>query len=233
MGTTAGNLTIRLTDSLIGKTVMGVYVCNSTYAYKSIKNGDSFGDTAFSAKNKDWFKLTIRNYHGGVLSADSAEVYLADFRYADTTQNYILKTWMWVDLTSLGNTDSLAFFLHSTENNSFGMLTPAFFCIDNLTLSTHLDTTGLGIKNYSSMNDLNVYPNPTLSETEVLYSTTTPLPVNMKLVDLLGNEILSQRAQSFAGVNKFKIDVSYLPAGVYYITLNAGNNLLTKKLIKQ
>jgi uncharacterized protein DUF4465/type IX secretion system substrate protein len=233
VGTTAGNLTIRLTDSLIGKTVSGVYVCNSTYAYKSMKNGDTFGDTAFSAKNKDWFKLTIRNYHGGVLAADSAEVYLADFRYADTTNNYILKTWMWVDLTSLGNTDSLVFFLHSTENNTYGMMTPAFFCIDNLTLSTHLDTTGLGIKNYLSENDLNVYPNPTVSETEVVYNTTTPVPVNMKLVDLLGNEIVSQRAQSFAGINKFKMDISYLPAGVYYITLNAGSNILTKKLIKQ
>jgi len=218
---------------LIGKTVSGVYVCNSTYAYKSMKNGDSFGDTAFSSKNKDWFKLTIRNYHGGVLATDSAEVYLADFRYADTTNNYILKTWMWVDLTSLGNTDSLAFFLHSTENNSFGMMTPAFFCIDNLALSTHLDTTGLGIKSYSSMNDLSVYPNPTANETEVSYNTTTPVPVNMKLIDLLGNEILSQRAQSFAGLNKFKIDISYLPSGVYYITLNTGNNILTRKLIKQ
>jgi hypothetical protein len=140
---------------------------------------------------------------------------------------------MWVDLTSLGNTDSLSFSLSSSQTDSLGMLTPAFFCIDNLMLNTHLDTTGLGIKNYSSMNDLSVYPNPTVNETEVSYNTTSPVPVNMKLVDLLGNEILSQRAQSFAGLNKFKIDISYLPAGVYYITLNAGNNLLTKKLIKQ
>ena len=233
VGTTSGNLVLKLTDSLLGKTVLGMWVCNNTYAYNSMKHGD-FLSPAFSAHNKDWFKLTIRNYHSGVLAVDSAEVYLADFRYADTTQNYVLKSWMWVNLTSLGNTDSLAFYLHSTQNGTFGMNTPAFFCIDNLTLSTYLDTTGLGIKNYSSLvNDLSVYPNPTSNETEVVYNTTTPLPVNMKLVDLLGNEILSQRAQSFAGVNKFRIDISYLPAGVYYITLNAGNNLLTRKLIKQ
>ena len=233
VGTTAGNLTIRLTDSLIGKTVTGMYVCNSTYAYKSMKYGDSFGDTAFKASRKDWFKLTVRNYHGGALAADSIEIYLADFRYADTTQNYILKQWMWVDLTSLGNTDSLAFYLHSTKNNAFGMLTPAFFCIDNLTLSTYVDATGLGINNYFIENNLSVYPNPTSDETEIVYNTINSVPVNVKLIDLLGNEILSQKAQSFAGLNKFKIDVSYLPAGVYYVTLNAGNNLLTKKLIKQ
>jgi hypothetical protein len=55
----------------------------------------------------------------------------------------------------------------------------------------------------------------------------------MKLVDLLGNELISQKAQSFVGVNKFKIDLSDLPTGVYCVTLNAGNNLLTKKIIKQ
>ena len=113
------------------------------------------------------------------------------------------------------------------------MLTPAFFCIDNLTLSTYVNATGLGINNYFIENNLSVYPNPTSAETEIVYNTTNSVPVNVKLIDLLGNEILSQKAQSFAGLNKFKIDISYLPAGVYYITLNAGNNLLTRKLIKQ
>ncbi|HEX7414278.1 MAG TPA: DUF4465 domain-containing protein, partial [Bacteroidia bacterium] len=32
VGTTSGNLVLKMTDSLIGKTVMGMYVCNSTYA---------------------------------------------------------------------------------------------------------------------------------------------------------------------------------------------------------
>ncbi|MHB8260839.1 MAG: T9SS type A sorting domain-containing protein [Bacteroidia bacterium] len=230
VGTTAGNLIFKMTDSLIGKTVSGMYVCNSTYAYKSMKYGDSF-EPAFTALNKDWFKLTIKKYYGGALTTDSSEIYLADFRYTDTTQNYILKTWMWADLSSLGNTDSLAFYLHSTQNGTYGMNTPAFFCIDNLTLST-AQTTSI---NQFTIYDLGftIYPNPTVNETEIAYNTTTSVPVNVKLIDLLGNEILSQKAQSFAGLNKFKIDVSYLPAGVYYISLNAGDKLLTKKLIKQ
>ena len=55
----------------------------------------------------------------------------------------------------------------------------------------------------------------------------------MKLIDLLGNEIIEQKAQSFAGINKFRVDVSVIPAGVYFVTLKAGNNTLTKKIIKQ
>jgi hypothetical protein len=233
VGTTSGSLIMRMTDSLIGKTVTGLYICNSTYAYKSMKNGDAY-EHAFTAHNKDWFKLTVKKYFGGVLANDSGEVYLADFRYADTTQNYILKNWIWVGFSSLQNVDSLSFSLSSSQNGTYGMNTPAFFCIDNVTLSTFRDTTDIaGIKNNLLENNLQIYPNPAVTETEIVYNTTTSVPVNMKLIDLLGNELVSQRAQTFVGLNKFKIDVSTLPAGVYYITLNAGSNLLTKKLIKQ
>ncbi|MEO8761869.1 MAG: DUF4465 domain-containing protein [Bacteroidia bacterium] len=233
VGTTSNPLILRMTDTLLGKTVTGMYICNSTYAYTSMKNGD-FISPKFSAANKDWFKLTVKKYFHGNLSADSSEIYLADFRYADTTQNYILKNWQWVGLSSLGNVDSLTFALSSTQNDPiYGMNTPAFFCIDNLTLNTNRDTLETGIKSYFSENSLNLYPNPAVTETEIVYNTTASVPVNMRLIDLLGNELVSQRAQSFAGLNKFKIDVSTLPAGVYYITLNAGNNYMTKKLIKQ
>src|SRR6185312_6208417 len=219
---------------LIGKTISGLYICNSTYAYKSMKNGDAF-ENAFTAQNQDWFKLTVKKYFGGVLSTNTAEVYLADFRYSDTTQNYILKNWMWVNFSSLGNVDSLAFYLSSSQTDAYGGIkTPSFFCIDNVTLSTYRDTTEIaGIKKYSLASNLAVYPNPAVNETEVVYNTTASVPVDMKLIDLLGNEIIEQRAQSFAGLNKFKIDVSVLPAGVYYVTLKTGNDLLTKKLIKQ
>src|ERR1700756_2206973 len=151
VGTTSGSLMMYMTDSLIGKTVTGMYICNSTYAYKSMKNGDSY-EPAFTAHNQDWFKLTAKKYFGGVLTNDSVEVYLADFRYADTTQNYILKTWMWVGFSAIGNVDSLSFSLSSSQNGMYGMNTPAFFCIDNVPLSTYTDTAAPRIKNYTSEN---------------------------------------------------------------------------------
>ena len=232
VGSAYGNLVMKMTDSLIGKKVVGMYICNSTYAYKSMKKGDSF-EPAFTAKNKDWFKLTIKPYFKGVLLNDSSEVYLADFRYADTTQNYILDSWYWIDLSVLGNTDSLSFSMSSSQTGAYGMNTPAYFCIDNLTLNTERDTLETGIKKYLSVNDLQVYPNPAVNETEIVYNINAAAPVSMKVIDLLENEIISQRAGAAAGLNKFRIDVSYLPAGVYYVTLNVGNSLLTKKLIKQ
>ncbi|HXB41092.1 MAG TPA: DUF4465 domain-containing protein [Bacteroidia bacterium] len=237
IGTIYGRLTIRMTDSLIGKTVSGFYVNNSTYAYKSMKNGDSFakkfGDTTGThcgcaqGSYPDWFKLTVKRYYSGVLQNDSVEVYLGDYRFSNNAQDYILKNWTWINLSALGNTDSLAFFLHSSDNGTYGMNTPAFFCVDNLTLNMIT-----GIQNYYSEEGLNIFPNPAANETEISFITDASVYVSMKVTDVTGREMASQNMSSFTGQNKFKIDVSQFPAGVYYVTLNANGKMLTKKLIK-
>lgn len=231
-------LTIRLTDSLIGKTVSGFYVCNSTYAYKAMKNGDAFakkfGDTTGTGCNcaqgtyPDWFKLTVKKYSGGSLQNDSVEFYLADYRFSNGIQDYILNNWTWINLAGLGNTDSLQFTLHSSDNGSFGMNTPAYFCLDDLTLDF-----GTGVENVFVAEGLNIYPNPAFEETELVFNTEEVVYVSMKVIDVAGREMAAQSMNSFAGTNKFKIDVSQFPAGVYYVVINAGSTTLTKKLIKQ
>ncbi|MBS1647508.1 MAG: DUF4465 domain-containing protein [Bacteroidetes bacterium] len=232
IGTTAGPLTFKMTDSLIGKTVLGMYVCNSSYAYGSMKNGDGF-EHAFAATTHDWFKLTIKKYFHGNLSTDSSEVYLADFRYSDTTQNYILKNWTWINLSTLGRVDSLLFTLHSSQNSSSGFMnTPAFFCIDNVTLNTNYDTLETSIKNYVLENSVQVFPNPSVSETEIVYTTPNSVPVQMQIIDVMGKEMEEQKTQSFSGLNKFKVDVSSFSSGIYFVRLCAGNQYLTKKIIK-
>lgn len=238
VGTTYGTLTIRMTDSLIGRSVMGFYVCNATYAAKSMLNGDmfakKFGDTTGTncgcaqGTYPDWFKLTVKRYHGGVLQNDSMEVYLADYRFSNSVQDYILKNWVWVNLSTMGNADSLALTLHSSDNGSFGMNTPAYFCLDNLTLST-----SVGIENSGSGQALQVYPNPAVSEAEISFNTAGAVYANVKIVDEAGREVAGQGMRSFAGLNKVRMDVSALPKGVYYVVLQAGDDVVTKKLIKQ
>ncbi|HWB64128.1 MAG TPA: DUF4465 domain-containing protein, partial [Chitinophagales bacterium] len=81
----------------------------------------------------DWFKLTVKAWYNGTLKNAAVDFYLADYRFSNNTQDYIVRDWRWVDLTSLGNVDSLAFFLSSSDTGSFGMNTPAYYCIDNFT----------------------------------------------------------------------------------------------------
>lgn len=111
----------------------GFFVTNSTYAVLSMRQGDwvakKFGGT--DGTDPDFFKLYIWGRKGGA-STDTVEYYLADFRGDDPEQDFIIQTWQWVDLTSLGKVDSLLFGLESSDVGDWGMNTPAYFCLDDL-----------------------------------------------------------------------------------------------------
>lgn len=128
-----GNVRTVLNGNSAGKLVSGFYVTNATYAYLSMRDGDMFAKKfgGASGTDPDWFKLTITAFRNGALKQNFVYVYLADFRSADSTEDYILKNWQWVDLITLGEVDSLEFNLTSSDTGSFGMNTPAYFCMDN------------------------------------------------------------------------------------------------------
>ena len=113
--------------------IKGMYVTNSTYTALSMEQGDAFAKKfgGEDGKDSDWFKLTVWGMKGGE-TVDSVEFYLADFRFEDSGQDYIVKTWQWVELSSLGRVDSLTFSLSSSDIGDWGMNTPAYFMIDNI-----------------------------------------------------------------------------------------------------
>jgi hypothetical protein len=116
----------------------GFFVTNTTYAWDSMTNGDSFAKQfgGPTGDDPDWFLLTVYGLDSGYArTGDSAEFYLADYRFADNSQDYIVADWTWFDLTGLGVVSGLEFELSSTDNGSFGMNTPAYFAMDNLEAS--------------------------------------------------------------------------------------------------
>ena len=134
---------VEMEGEAAGGAVDGMYITNSTYAALSMLNGDMFtkkfgGETG---DDPDYFLLTVKKYLGGELSTDSVDFYLADYRFEDNSQDYIVEEWTYLDLSSLGNADSLQFTLSSTDNGQFGMNTPAYFCIDNFTTADMVSNT--------------------------------------------------------------------------------------------
>jgi hypothetical protein len=81
----------------------------------------------------DFLKLEIfgLDVSGHVL--DSLSFYLADYRSANNSQDYIVNKWTKVDLTKLGAINQIAFKFESSDNNSvWGINTPTYFCMDDL-----------------------------------------------------------------------------------------------------
>ncbi len=111
----------------------GFFVTNSTYAALSMEHGDAFTKKfgGEQGSDPDYFMLMVWGRANGS-STDTIEFYLADYRFEDHTKDYIIKTWQWVDLGSLGKVDSLMFALASTDVEDWGMNTPGYFCMDNL-----------------------------------------------------------------------------------------------------
>ncbi|HUU31289.1 MAG TPA: DUF4465 domain-containing protein [Phycisphaerae bacterium] len=111
-----------------------VCLTNTTYAYLAMHDGDGiakkFGGE--SGDDKDWFLLTITGKDAGGSVTGTAEFYLADFRFEDSAQDYIVDTWEKVDLASLGTVKSLEFALDSSDAGDWGINTPTYFAMDTL-----------------------------------------------------------------------------------------------------
>jgi hypothetical protein len=121
--------------------VKGFYITNSTYAALAMEQGDDFSKKfgGEEGDDPDWFRVSVWGMKDGS-STDSINFYLADFRFGDNSKDYIIHTWQWVEVSRLGEVDSLMFTLASSDTGSFGMNTPAYFCLDHLYISKRHDT---------------------------------------------------------------------------------------------
>ena len=99
-----------------------------------MRDGDSFAKQfgGESGNDEDYFKLTITGITETGYTDNSVEFYLADFRFADNDQDYIVDDWTWVDLSSLGNVIGLEFMIESSDVGAYGINTPGYFAMDNL-----------------------------------------------------------------------------------------------------
>lgn len=116
--------------------IQSAMVTNTTYAALSMLQGDGFAKKfgGTSGNDPDWFKLTVygTDATGNVLSSD-VNLYLADYRGAS---DYIVDQWTLLDLSPLADAHRLYFNLTSSDVGDYGMNTPGYFAIDNISVTT-------------------------------------------------------------------------------------------------
>ncbi len=123
-----------LFDTDTGYTIAGAYFTNTTYTYLAMRDGDAFSKQfgGTDGTDPDWYKLSIVGVDSTDATTGMVELYLADYRFSDDAEDYLVDEWTWVDLSSLGDIVGLRFYLSSTDNDEWGMNTPGFFAIDNI-----------------------------------------------------------------------------------------------------
>ncbi len=130
-----GFVGITPTISFANETIASsIDITNTTYAGLSMQNGDTFSKQfgGVSGNDEDWFLLTITGKDASNQTTGTFDFYLADYRFSDNSQDYIVDEWVNLDLSSLGLVKSLEFSLSSSDVGQFGMNTPAYFAVDNV-----------------------------------------------------------------------------------------------------
>jgi hypothetical protein len=219
--------------------VSGFYITNTTYAWKTIKKGDGFsrkfGDTTGTGSGisipqgeyPDWFKVIVRGYRGGNMLTDSVEYYLADYKAAGTSNDYVIKNWQFVDCTLLGQIDSLSFEMKSSDTGGFGMNTPGFFSIDNFTTQSTV-----GINELSIASSISLFPNPTNQNVFLNYESNLVSELNISIFDISGKELEQNTTQTSIGKNQLKLNTETLEPGIYFIEITDATSSKKIKFIK-
>jgi hypothetical protein len=212
---------VRLNGIAHGDSVSGFFITNSTYGYLTMKNGGGpakkFGGV--SGTDPDWFALSVYGYKDGVKVPDSVLFYLADYRFTNSSQDYIVKDWRWLDLTTLGMLDSLEFKMFSSDTGGFGINNPTYFCMDNL-ITNHNSSVGL---EENQEQTFSVYPNPA---EEWINIQTFSDNTKVLMFDIRGQRL------PVTPVNG-RIDISSLAGGVYLLQIENGNSVFYSKFVKK
>ncbi|MBR3698512.1 MAG: DUF4465 domain-containing protein [Bacteroidales bacterium] len=205
------------------QTVTGCYVTNNLWAYQNMHDGDATA-TAFggpSGNDPDWFKLTATGKNANGQTVGTAEFYLADYRFSDNNEDYVLNTWEWFDLSVLGEVATISFSLSSSKNDSYGMVTPAYFCMDDFNGVAPEVPNGIE----ENLTNIDVYPNPCEGMLHLSLGNTESFEYS--IYDLTGQIVVNGRSQGHETV----VDMSRFPAGVYFISVIQDGKRFYNKLI--
>lgn len=123
----------RITNLQVGKyRFKGAWVTNTTYDYLAMKDGNDGGIGLVRKFGVgDWFILTAVGYASDDSEIGRVDFYLADFRDGNSM---ILDTWEWFDWSELADASYITFEMSSSDIGDFGMNTPSYFCMDDITL---------------------------------------------------------------------------------------------------
>ncbi|MBK7761959.1 MAG: DUF4465 domain-containing protein [Bacteroidetes bacterium] len=207
--------------------VMQMYVTNTTIAYRAMENGNfpakKFGGT--TGNDPDFFRLDIRGWKNGLPSTsanDTVHVYLADFRDSNNANDYIVKDWKLVDLSILNVVDSLSYHLVGSDTGSFGLNTPAYFCVDDMQLMPE------GTQDIRTSNQIKIYPNPS----QAIFHCQNNLheKTQLEIINLNGQIMYQSHVDANTSV---EIDAHFWSAGMYILKVISGGEVYYEKITRK
>ncbi|MDA9881587.1 DUF4465 domain-containing protein [Crocinitomicaceae bacterium] len=203
-------------------------ITNTTYSALSMRDGDGFGKQFGSIYNgdstvvdgtngEDFYRVWVygKSHDGSMV--DSVEIYLADYRFADNSQDYIVDSWIDVDLTGfLFIIGELSFKIESSDTTGGWINTPTYFTIDGLNRTTY------GGINEQQLSNISIFPNPVKDFVNINGESG-----HLMITSLSGEILLEAVHEQSTSVN-----LSEFPSGVYIVHLENVNGSFKSKVVK-
>lgn len=83
--------------------------------------------------------------------------------------------------------------------------------------------------NVQQNNQFTCFPNPTKDKITISYYSNSNEQIDIKIYDVLGKLLINQNSKD---LNKYSIDLSTFPRGIYHLILSNGEQLTSTKIIK-
>jgi len=90
-------------------------------------------------------------------------------------------------------------------------------------------THGVGIEEVLA-NKLSIFPNPASNNASIELNLIESNEVVIEILNTLGQKVFTYAADMSAGLNKVELPVATLNAGLFYVNIKVGNELMTEKL---
>lgn len=200
------------------------YLTNTTIAYRSMQNGDGFGKKfgGASGTDPDFFKVRFTGWFNGSPKNDTVDFYLADFRDSNSANDYIVKDWTLCNLSALGYCDSLTFVLSSSDTGAFGMNTPAYFCLDDVTMM--LTST----EDWQQETGISLYPQP--AGDKLMISVQGDAVQQARIMSATGQ---TMQSFSLAPHQTTEIPCAHWAPGMYFLEVKGSKTRVATQILKQ
>ena len=88
------------------------------------------------------------------------------------------------------------------------------------------------IDEVSVFDDIELFPNPSKEFVQVNFKMQVAANLELRVLDLIGRELMVKRSLGKTGENTIGLNVSGLSSGTYIISLNSGSHLSSSRMIK-
>jgi hypothetical protein len=118
--------------------------------------------------------------------------------------------------------DSNSDITETDENNNAGLLSGTIY---------YNGVSGINTNEIPYLNLLQTFPNPADESSAISFTTGKSLQVSVEIYDLMGKKVAEiPQTEYSTGQHTVNLDCSGLQPGVYFISLSAGSNSISRKL---